>query len=190
MLGTNPINSMKNLTLVCGALALLFSTTAFSEHHEDVDTQSVFHASFLGNLERANGKVLSLAEAFSEEQYGWRPAEGIRSVKDSILHMASANYFIASQLGSAIPEGINPRELESEIEGKANAIATLTASIAFVTEAIEGIDEEDLATEIKMFGNDMPKMAAVLVVGAHANEHLGQLIAYARSTGVVPPWSQ
>ncbi|MGZ7057516.1 MAG: hypothetical protein ACXVK3_18490 [Candidatus Angelobacter sp.] len=24
----------------------------------------------------------------------------------------------------------------------------------------------------------------------HANEHMGQLVAYARMTGVVPPWSQ
>jgi uncharacterized damage-inducible protein DinB len=24
----------------------------------------------------------------------------------------------------------------------------------------------------------------------HANEHMGQLIAYARMTGVVPPWSK
>ena len=24
----------------------------------------------------------------------------------------------------------------------------------------------------------------------HANEHMGQLIAYARMTGVVPPWSE
>jgi uncharacterized damage-inducible protein DinB len=25
---------------------------------------------------------------------------------------------------------------------------------------------------------------------AHLHEHLGQLIAYARSVGVVPPWSE
>jgi hypothetical protein len=25
---------------------------------------------------------------------------------------------------------------------------------------------------------------------AHANEHLGQMIAYARMNGVVPPWSK
>jgi uncharacterized damage-inducible protein DinB len=24
----------------------------------------------------------------------------------------------------------------------------------------------------------------------HANEHMGQLVAYARMTGVTPPWSQ
>jgi uncharacterized damage-inducible protein DinB len=24
----------------------------------------------------------------------------------------------------------------------------------------------------------------------HANEHMGQLVAYARMTGVVPPWSR
>ena len=30
-------------------------------------------------------------------------------------------------------------------------------------------------------------MGAAMAVGGHAYEHLGQLIAYARSSGVVPP---
>ncbi len=29
-----------------------------------------------------------------------------------------------------------------------------------------------------------------MIVSGHAHEHLGQAIAYARSNGVVPPWSQ
>jgi uncharacterized damage-inducible protein DinB len=29
-----------------------------------------------------------------------------------------------------------------------------------------------------------------LRIMVHANEHMGQLIAYARMTGVVPPWSK
>jgi len=32
--------------------------------------------------------------------------------------------------------------------------------------------------------------AMYLRIIVHANEHMGQLVAYARMTGVVPPWSK
>ena len=34
------------------------------------------------------------------------------------------------------------------------------------------------------------RLSALLVVLEHTGEHKGQLIAYARSNGVVPPWSR
>lgn len=176
----------KKITLIAGAIALLINAVSFAGHHE----KSVFHDAFHGNLDSANEKVISLAEAFSEEQYDWKPAEGIRSVQDSILHVAAANYGISQMLGATLPEGLNPWKLESTVDGKEDTLATLKASIEFAKEAVDGISEEELADVVEMFGKERSKMAAVLIIGAHANEHLGQLIAYARSTGVTPPWSK
>lgn len=179
---------MRKLTLTL--CSLLLCSIAFANHHEEMAEQSVFQKAFLGNLDRANEKILSLAEAFSEEQYAWRPAEGIRSVKDTLLHTAAANYGIGAMIGATMPEGLDPWGLEASVETKADAIKTLRESIEFAKMAIQNTSEEDLATEINLFGNPSTKMAAVLIIGAHANEHLGQLIAYARSSGVVPPWSK
>jgi len=36
----------------------------------------------------------------------------------------------------------------------------------------------------------MNKMGGLLAMMEHNGEHKGQLIAYARSNGVVPPWSK
>ncbi len=36
----------------------------------------------------------------------------------------------------------------------------------------------------------MSTLAGLLTVMEHNGEHKGQLIAYARSNGVVPPWSK
>jgi uncharacterized damage-inducible protein DinB len=41
----------------------------------------------------------------------------------------------------------------------------------------------------KLFGRDTTVRAAMLLYVTHMHEHLGQLVAYARSNGVVPPWS-
>jgi hypothetical protein len=41
-----------------------------------------------------------------------------------------------------------------------------------------------------MFGRDMTKQSAALMLILDQHEHLGQSIAYARTNGVVPPWSK
>lgn len=47
-----------------------------------------------------------------------------------------------------------------------------------------------LDDEVDLFGMKLNNMAIVLIIGGHANEHLGQLIAYARSNDIAPPWSR
>ena len=138
----------------------------------------------------ASGKVVDLGGAFSEEGFNWRPAEGVRSVREVLLHTASANFFLGSVLGAKIPDDVNPRELENTVEGKDEVLEVLKRSIDFASAAVKELPEEELATEVDLFGRKAPKMMAVMIIGAHANEHLGQLIAYARTNRIVPPWSR
>ena len=147
--------------------------------------QSTFHTAFLNSFDGASDKVMQLADAFSEDQYSWRPAEGIRSVSEAMMHVAGANFFFAGALGSKPPEGINPRELES-ITSKKEAMKVLKISVEHVRKAVEKTSPDAMEDEVERFGN---KMGVVMLVGAHMNEHLGQLIAYARSADVTPPWS-
>jgi uncharacterized damage-inducible protein DinB len=66
----------------------------------------------------------------------------------------------------------------------------LKTSYADVQRAIAGLSEDDLKTPVKLFGRDMTKEGAVRFLFADQHEHLGQSIAYARTNGVVPPWSK
>ena len=66
----------------------------------------------------------------------------------------------------------------------------LTSSYAALKAAIAGLSTADLNASVKMFGQDMTKQGAVLLLIMDQHEHLGQSIAYARSNGVVPPWSK
>lgn len=152
--------------------------------------QSAFVEDFLKIYGGTADKAASLAEAISADKYDWRPAEGVRSVKEVILHIAGANYFFASLLGTPIPEGLNPREFEKTVDSKEKAISTLRASVAHAKAAIANMKEETYNEEVDFFGNKMTRRQVLFVVGDHAAEHLGQLIAYARMNGVTPPWSQ
>ncbi len=175
-------------------IALLFAfvaicaQSAYSAPHEADEFN--FKTVLLQKQDFSSGRVKQLAEAFSEEGFEWRPAEGIRSVKEAVGHVAAGNYFLASKLGATLPEGIVPFDLEKSLTTKAEALAALEASYAFARDAISQLSEKDLEERLDFFGNDVNKMFIALQWSDHTNEHLGQLIAYARSSGVVPPWSK
>ena len=66
----------------------------------------------------------------------------------------------------------------------------LKPSYVNLQKAITGLSDNDLQAPVKLFGEDMTKQGAVMVILEDQHEHLGQSIAYARSNGVVPPWSK
>ena len=66
----------------------------------------------------------------------------------------------------------------------------LKASYANLQKAITALSDHDLQAPVKLFGRDMTKQGSGMLMLEDQHEHLGQSIAYARSNGVVPPWSK
>jgi hypothetical protein len=46
------------------------------------------------------------------------------------------------------------------------------------------------AADGRTFGRDLKVDAGITLALSDLHEHLGQLIAYARMNGIVPPWSR
>jgi uncharacterized damage-inducible protein DinB len=146
--------------------------------------------SILFQVDQAQEKLMALAKAIPADKYGWRPGEGVRSVGEVFNHVASANYFFPTLWGGKVPAGVDPQSLEKTMSGdKDKTIDTLQKSFDNVRQAIQAVPEADLNRKIKIFGHDATVRDAMLIVVTHGHEHLGQSIAYARSNGVVPPWS-
>ena len=141
----------------------------------------------LSRIEAIETKVVGLANAMSQEQYTWRPGEGVRSVSELYTHIASANFGLSGLFGSPAPEGAAPG---SDVTDKAEIVATLEASFAHLKGAVGGVSAADADTAMKMFGQDMTTRQALVTLTEHLSEHLGQGIAYARVNGVTPPWNQ
>jgi uncharacterized damage-inducible protein DinB len=158
--------------------------------HAQGNSNSAVTSDFLNVYNTTSDKAVQLADAIPDDTYDWRPAEGIRSVRESILHLASGNYFFGSMLGMASPEGVDPRSLEKSNLDKAEAIAALKESVTYINNGLKNLSADDFDTKIDFFGNEITKRQAMFILGDHAAEHLGQLIAYARSNGVAPPWSR
>jgi uncharacterized damage-inducible protein DinB len=56
-------------------------------------------------------------------------------------------------------------------------------------QAIASLSDAELNTPIEVFGQKTTKRGFLVMVVTHMHEHLGQVVAYARMSGVVPPWS-
>lgn len=146
-------------------------------------------AEIVRSLDDAQKKLLALAEAMPAEKYAWRPGQGVRSVGEVFAHVAGGNYFLPTFWGVKPPAGIDPRGFEKEGGDKAKTIDSLKKSFDHVRHAIDSVPEADLGKAVKLFDHEGTYREAILLVAAHAHEHLGQSIAYARMNSVVPPWS-
>ncbi len=131
-----------------------------------------------------------LAEAIPAEKYTWRPAPGVRSVAEVILHAASANYNMYKFVGTPLPVGLDVLGLETSTTDKAKIIGTLIDSYAHARKAITTMPDADLEKTMDWSGGKITERGVLLFIVPHIAEHLGQLIAYARFLGVVPPWTE
>jgi uncharacterized damage-inducible protein DinB len=143
---------------------------------------------FLQQLADVEKKVNSLAQAVPAEKYSWRPAAGVRSISEVFTHIAGANYLFPSMAGVKPPAGIDPK-MEQTITEKSKVQAVLKESFEHARKAVQSLSDADMAKEIKFFGRPMTEEALFFTMANHMHEHLGQSIAYARTYGVVPPWS-
>ena len=170
-------------TLMVAALALFMALPASAQDN------SAFLENYTGDFEGASKKLADLAEATPANMYGWRPAVGIRSISEVYMHVAGANFALASALGVAMPDDVSPMTLEQDVTEKEQVIEVLMASQAKVREALEMVMNEDLSDMVQAFGRDFSRYQVLMIISGHSHEHLGQSIAYARSVNVVPPWS-
>jgi len=150
---------------------------------------------YLADLDTVHVKVLALANAIPADKYSWRPGEGVRSVSETFMHIATEYYLYVPMLIGAKPfaEMGAPRELGPKlnaITSKAEVIDYLNKSWAYGKAQVEGVDAAKLAGKMKMFGREVTFPEMALGMAGDLHEHLGQLIAYARMNKVVPPWSK
>lgn len=143
-------------------------------------------------------KLIDLAGAIPESNYGWRPGAGVRTVGEVFKHVATDNYLIPIMMGAPAPAatGISATDMktveayEKRAMTKAQVIAELQASFTHLHGAMRSTTDSNLTQMIKFFGQDMSRQKVMLLTLTHLHEHLGQSIAYARSNSVVPPWSK
>ncbi|HMD32716.1 MAG TPA: DinB family protein [Candidatus Acidoferrales bacterium] len=143
-------------------------------------------AEIIRSIEDAEKKLIALAERFPQEKYAWHP-EGARTTSEVFMHIAAANYAYGGLMGAARAEGKTGVAL-SKITEKAQLVETLKDSFTYIKAAI--VNAADVEKTIKLRAGDATLREAMIGAATHCHEHMGQLIAYARVNGIVPPWNE
>ncbi|HWY67703.1 MAG TPA: DinB family protein [Terriglobales bacterium] len=142
-----------------------------------------------GEWKHVSRQLIDLAEATPADKFTWRPAAGVRSTSEVYMHIVLANFYLLSVTGPKMPTDLK-RDAETTVTSKAEVISWLKRSLDAVKEAHLAETPKDLARKVHVADRDATVDGMYLRIIVHANEHMGQLIAYARMTGVVPPWSK
>ena len=141
-----------------------------------------------GEWKHVTSQLIALAEATPADKFAWRPAAGVRSTSEVYMHIVIANFWLLSITGPKMPADLT-EDAEKKITSKAEVISWLKRSLEAVKNAHSGIKPADLQRKVHVADRDATVDGMYLRIIIHANEHMGQLIAYARMSGVVPPWS-
>jgi uncharacterized damage-inducible protein DinB len=143
-----------------------------------------------GEWLHASRQLVALADAIPADNYSWRPSPGVRSVSEVVMHIAITDFGLLSITGVKLPTGFT-FDLEKSVTSKAEVIDWLKRSLEAVKTAHMRVRASDLRRKV---GDRNYRGATVdgmyLRILVHANEHMGQLVAYARMNGIVPPWSR
>jgi uncharacterized damage-inducible protein DinB len=142
-----------------------------------------------GEWKHVSQQLVALAEATPAEKFAWRPAPGVRSTSEVYMHIVDANFYLLSVTGPKMPADLT-EESEKKITSKAEVIAWLKRSLELIKNAHVAETSKDLERHVRVEGQGATVDGIYLRILVHANEHMGQLVAYARMTGVVPPWSR
>ncbi|TMQ71389.1 MAG: DinB family protein [Candidatus Eisenbacteria bacterium] len=127
---------------------------------------------------------------YKADMISWiKDMKGVRSQGEVFLHVAGANYGIPAMMGVAPPQGFQLETYEQSMTKKADIQKALKDSFAHLETALANTSETDMDKEVTLFGQKMTKRHAYMLLLSHVHEHLGQSIAYARSNGIVPPWT-
>lgn len=153
------------------------------------ESAAAVRAETLMHLQLTETRLVALAEAFPQEKFTWRPGEGVRSVSEVLLHIVIANYSLPRFMGTNTPQGWSAQGLERSTSDKAQVLDHLKKSFEHARSAVQGMSDADVSKATRLFGRDTTHAGVMIQLAAHAHEHMGQLIAYARMNGIVPPWS-
>jgi len=138
-------------------------------------------ASFLADRwEQSAKKMVELAETLPESKLEWTPADGVRSYGGVLRHVAFWNRYVADCLNGK-PANDTLNELPAtEYPDKAKALDALRQTSQDVIRPLRA----------QPASADRQSLELAVTFIEHNAEHYGQLAAYARLMGIVPPASR
>jgi hypothetical protein len=136
-------------------------------------------------------KLVDMAEDFPEDKYDWRPASGVRSFAEQLLHAPGFVTYVAENAKGLHPDVADPAR--ASFKSKAAIAAYVKRVYADGAKTIGSLSDQRLQSTIDVGLRSRPQASLYGLwdtVVEHSGEHYGQLVLYYRLNNLVPPESR
>jgi uncharacterized damage-inducible protein DinB len=136
----------------------------------------------------AKRDIVESADQMPEENYAFKPVDGVRTFGAILAHVADSNYFYCARAKGEVapsPDG----KFEKELTGKAAIVKALAESVAYCDGVYASLTEASAVEMVTPPGgrNATPRAQPLFANASHNVEHYGNLVTYFRLKGMVPP---
>jgi hypothetical protein len=135
-------------------------------------------------------KLIAMAEDFPENKYDFKPTPAMRSFAEQLLHAAGSMEYFTGPVQGTTPGSENPSR--ATYKTKVDVVAFVKKEVEDGAAAIKAKGDKGMADWITDPDSKQQMHVSDLAYGLieHSGEHYGQLVAYYRLSGLVPPESR
>lgn len=150
-------------------------------------------------LKSVQDQIVSAAEAMPATKYEFIPTEGefkgVRTFARQVRHLSATNHILAAAaLGEEPPADAGDENGPETVRTKAEILDYLNSSFAHLGKAIDAIGEPNATVKASPISplpaSKTTRLALTVEALIHAFDHYGQMVAYLRMNGIVPPASR
>lgn len=152
-------------------------------------------AALQGSYSGLKGMVTAEAAKMPERDYGSKPSAmpEVRTFSQVIAHIAESQFDTCARV-KGVPHPMQGKQLEQELNNKADVTKALADSFAFCDEVFSATTDENALQPVRMqFGPrvlELPRVSVLYGLLAHTSEMYGIGTVYLRAKGLVPPGSE
>lgn len=165
---------------IVAALALGFACLLVAQDKAPQSSSAILKGAYA----RIKTNFQKAAEKMPEENYNFKPADGVETFGQRVAH-------IANQMSTC--SALNGQRKPSSAAGKtskADLVAALSESFAECDKAFDALTDSNAMESVSGGRGMQPRINALYGIVVHANEVYGAMGVYMRIKGLVPPSSE
>jgi uncharacterized damage-inducible protein DinB len=147
-------------------------------------------AQMVKDWERAKAYTTEYLNAMPSDKYSFKATDSVRSFAQQMLHLASANTFLMSQVSNEkIPAGFSfTLEKRPTAQNKDSVVHFVMLSYDYAINAVKNSDISKWGEVKTLFSRfNETKFAIMNKAFEHQTHHRGQTTIYIRLAGIKPP---
>jgi len=142
----------------------------------------------VADFERSKAMSLEYIEAMPEDQFNYKPTEGVRTFAAQMLHGAQGTIGLAANgTGEAPIYGDINIEQEASFQTKSEVRRIVVESFDFAIAGIQNMDPSKFDEVVVRGPYNVTRLGWIQKANEHVGHHRGQCAIYLRMQGITPP---